>query len=341
MDRKGIILMTIPQNGGGRVRQDRREFAPAGNKTIGDGDVPGIATEWPEAEKLLSDASGGMRIVMTGSRPKMETLLDEVEVVIGDVPPVYFSKMPNLKWVQLWSAGADQLFKVPGIADLKITVTTTSGLHRYSLSEHVFALILAWSRRLPIAFAAQERGEWKQVGRDSLVGLDGKEMVILGYGKIGEQVGTVAKALGMKVTGVRRHDGEAALTAALPRADYLVNILPSTPATKTLLNAEKFAALKDGCVYVNIGRGATTDEAALVEALQSGKLGAALLDVFQEEPLPPASPLWEMDNVIITAHYGGFTARYNEIALDIALDNMKRWVSGQPLRNVVDMALGY
>jgi phosphoglycerate dehydrogenase-like enzyme len=155
----------------------------------------------------------------------------------------------------------------------------------------------------------------------------------------------------MELIGVSRHAGmEGAgitvlpvtqLAEALPQADYVVNILPLTQDTYHLFGDREFAAMKSGAVYINVGRGATTDEAALIKALGSGCIGGALLDVMETEPLPSDSPLWDLENVLLAPHYAGYHPRYQELALEVALENLQRYVQGKPLRNLVDKAAGY
>jgi phosphoglycerate dehydrogenase-like enzyme len=234
------------------------------------------------------------------------------------------------------------------------------------MTEHIFALLLARNRLLRKAFAAQDRHEWRSLPQPELPVLSGKTMLILGYGMIGESTARAAQAFGMEVIGLRRSpppEGAPALPAALPaasrteprlvvaaaarlreflpRADVVVNILPLTPDTRRLFGGAEFAAMKQDAVYINVGRGASTDEAALIEALKAGRIGGALLDVTEREPLAPDSPLWDMENVLITGHYGGLRQDYDRVALEITLDNLGRYVRGEPLQNPVDKNLGY
>jgi phosphoglycerate dehydrogenase-like enzyme len=293
----------------------------------------------------------GRELVMTKDRDRVEAVADRVEIAFGDIPFDLIPRMPRLKWLQLWSAGADILQKIPELKDLPFIMTNTSGMHGQQISEHVFGLILTWIRRLHEAYFAQKRREWRWPKPDELGTLEGKTMLILGYGSIGRMTARTAQIFGMKIIGVCRHAETeeqgitvlpiTRLTEALPRADYVVNILPLTQDTCGLFGGGEFAAMKSGAVYVNVGRGATTDEAALIKALRGGRLGAVLLDVTETEPLPPDSPLWDFENLLLTPHYAGWRPRYNEIALEIALENLERYVQGRPMRNLVDKAAGY
>jgi phosphoglycerate dehydrogenase-like enzyme len=164
-------------------------------------------------------------------------------------------------------------------------------------------------------------------------------------------IARTALLFGMKIIGICRHDKPeerdvrilpiTRLTEVLPEADYVVNILPFTQDTNQLFGSREFAAMKQGAVYANIGRGPTTCEAALIEALRTGHISGALLDVMETEPLPPDSPLWDFENVLLTAHYAGWHPQYQQMALEIALENLERYVHGRPLKNLVDKATGY
>jgi phosphoglycerate dehydrogenase-like enzyme len=298
----------------------------------------------------LREAGKGRDVVITADSAEMESLLDRIEIGMGDVPFSLLPRMPRLAWVQLWSAGADWLQQYPEVKALPFRLTTTSGIHGRQITEHVFALLLAWNRKLFQAFPAQARREWLRPGFGELPVLAGKTMLILGYGSIGEVLAQTALAFGMRVTGIRRRPpGESAVPIApasklmelLPAADVLVNILPLTPDTKRSFGCREFAAMKNSAVYISVGRGAVTDEAAMIDALRAKTIAAALLDVTEEEPLPPDSPLWTLDNVLLTAHYGGLRSDYDRLALEVALDNLGRFVRGEPLRNLVDKDQGY
>jgi phosphoglycerate dehydrogenase-like enzyme len=204
------------------------------------------------------------------------------------------------------------------------------------------------------AFRNKDARVWAKPEMSGMSTLKGKVMLILGYGAIGEQVARAALAFGMKVTGLRRGaagvsiDGPgvtvipaAQLYGALGQADYVVNILPHTPDTDRLFGKKEFGALKPGAVYVNVGRGKTTCETALAEALKTGRLAAALLDVTETEPLPGDSPLWDLENVILTPHYAGFHEDYNALAMEVAVENLGHYLRGEPLRNLVDKSAGY
>jgi phosphoglycerate dehydrogenase-like enzyme len=288
-----------------------------------------------------------------------EKILPRIRIIFGDAPFSLLARMPRLEWVQLWSAGADRLQKHPQTKSLPFLLTTTSGIHGPQMAEHLFGMILSYNRRLPEAFAAQKEKRWFRTGSGGIRFLGGKTLLIAGYGEIGKAVARVARSFGMTVIGVRRREihkeearnlpqsggliltGVSRIREFLPQADYVVNILPHTPETVHFFNSELFSLFKPGSVYASIGRGATTGEAALIEALGRFRPEAALLDVTEQEPLPGDSPLWEMEQVLLTGHYAGIHPDYDDLALEAALENLDRFLQGKPLKNLVDKEAGY
>jgi phosphoglycerate dehydrogenase-like enzyme len=272
---------------------------------------------------------------------------------MGDVPFGLLPRMPALKWLQLWSAGADFLQKFPEAKQLPFQLTTATGIHGWQLAEHLFAMLLCRNRRLSDAFAAQKRHEWLFVDDQKLSACTGKTMLILGYGVIGRTIAGAALGFGIKVIGLRRNPAKgggmegvqledaARLLELLPEADYVLNILPLTPDTKRCFGAAEFNAMKSSALYINMGRGATTDDAAMIEALKSKRIAGALLDVAEQEPLDKDSPLWDLDNVLITGHYAGCHPDYTRMAMRVALENLDRYNRGEALNNLVDKNRGY
>jgi len=292
-------------------------------------------------------------------------LAPEVEILAGWIDPAWLYEMPKLRWAQQWGAGANWLMSHPDLRQAAFILTNAVGVHAVQISEHVFAMILAFARNLPNAIAAQSAGVWARVKHPSepldtpfafssgdLFELADQTLLILGAGAIGERVAKLAQAFDMHVIGMRRNPektspyvdemvGPGRLREVLGSADFVVNALPLTTATKHLLGADELAAMKRSAYLVNIGRGSTVDESALINALQINAVAGAALDVFEEEPLPDSSPLWTMPNVLITSHYSGASPRYHERAVEIFLDNLQRYQNGLPLRNVVDKQAGY
>jgi phosphoglycerate dehydrogenase-like enzyme len=220
------------------------------------------------------------------------------------------------------------------------------------VTEHILALLLSFARQLPLAFAAQRQREWVHAENDQVFELAGKTLLLVGLGPIGRCTARVASAFGMRVLAVRRRTAGAEpgverigtmddLPELLPEADFVVLVVPFTAQTHHLIGASALARMKPSAYLINVGRGGLVDEDALIVALAESRIAGAGLDVFEQEPLPAGSPLWDLPNVILTAHYAGVTPDYDRRATAIFLDNLKRYVAGEPLRNVVDKRLGY
>jgi D-2-hydroxyacid dehydrogenase (NADP+) len=297
-------------------------------------------------------AAPGMQIVVSEDREQIEAVVGEIEIAAGGFPRELIPKARNLRWLQQWGAGADWLLQQPEAVGHDFVLTNVSGVHAIPISEHILAFLLSFARGFHRAAWAQQRGTWTPLPGEELLELAGQTLLVIGVGAIGERTARVAAALGMRVVGIRR---DPALPAAgvetmagpdrlldwLPEADAVVLTVPLTEETRGMIGERELRAMKPTAHIVNIGRGGTIQEDALVRALEEGWIAGAGLDVFEEEPLPASSPLWDMENVIITAHYSGATPHYNERALAIFLDNLGRYQAGQPLRNVVDKELGY
>ncbi|MBX3014248.1 MAG: D-2-hydroxyacid dehydrogenase [Caldilineaceae bacterium] len=317
-----------------------------------------------EQQATIRQAAADYEVVQTTDEQAIAGMLDEIEIAVGQFPSALLPKATNLRWFQQWSAGADWLRDYPAVQTMDFILTSASGVHAIPISEHIFAFLLALARNLPQAWQAQQRHQWQQpdeqpsappqtaAQRPQIFELAGKTMLVIGVGEIGERTAQIAAALEMTVIGLRHNPaqelpavdqmvGPDELITVLPKADIIVSTVPLTDETHHQLDEAAFAAMKKGVYLVNIGRGGTIDEAALIQALQTGQVAGAGLDVFAEEPLPADSPLWDMPNVLITPHSSGATPAYDQRALAIFLDNLPRYLAGEELRNVVDKKEGY
>ena len=256
---------------------------------------------------------------------------------------------PQLSWVQASSAGIGQFVKRYGYdTRMPETIfTTSSGIHARPLAEFcIMAILMHYKNILPMIHN-QGRHHWERfAGTD----LEGRTLAIVGLGKIGTLVARIACDLGMIVVGtnaeppspcVDRFFPPEQLHEMLPLADVLVLSVPHTPKTEKLIGKAELDLLKPGAYLINIARGAVLDEPALIEALRSGHLSGAALDVFEEEPLPESSPFWEMENVLVSPHSASTSDRENERLTDLFCDNLRRFLNGQPLRNVLNPELYY
>ncbi len=252
---------------------------------------------------------------------------------------------PNLRWMQVNAAGADR----PVSLELKargVPITSAAGANGAVVAQTALAGFLAISRRLPQLMQAQKRKEWKPLVVTGLPrDLQGQRAVVIGWGSVGQKLGEWLKALGLEVVVVRHSDVPAGggyetvtfktLHTVLPRADWVFVACQLSDETRGLLDARVFAAMPKGAHMVNVARGEVVVEPDLVEALRSGHLGGAFLDVFAHEPLDPASPLWDMGNVIVTPHSAGQSDGIYARVVEIFLENLALWLAGKPLRNVV------
>ena len=256
---------------------------------------------------------------------------------------------PRVRWVQARSAGAgEQLGDAIALDPARlrdVAVTSVSGIHAGPLAEFALLGLLAFAKRLPELARDKAGRAWPDV-KPTMRVLAGRTVLVVGLGEIGLEVARLAGAFGMHVVGVRR-TAEAVpgvdevatpdrLTELAARADALVVTLPLTEATTGLVDRGALAALRPGAVVVNVGRGAVIDEAALVGGLRDGRLAGAALDVFAQEPLPPDSPLWSLDNVILSPHVAARTDDEDANAVALFADNLRRHLDGAPLRNVLD-----
>lgn len=311
---------------------------------------PGDLT--PEEEARVRAAAAGYDLLVTRDAERARAAAGEILIVAGFPPREVLADLPRARWFQQFYAGADWLTRRPELAAAPLVVTSGAGIHPIQIGEHVFAQLLALKRDLPAAVRAQDRHEWRRESQLTTGELYDTTLLVVGVGAIGGRVAELGRAFGMRVWGVRRDAARAhpavermvaqdAFEALLPEVDAVVLTVPRTRETLGMFGDAQFARLKPGAVLVNIGRGGTVDEAALGRALDDGRLSGAALDVFDTEPLPADAPLWDQTGLLITSHYAGLTPRYQERALALFLDNLRRFLRGEPLRNVVDKALGY
>lgn len=274
-------------------------------------------------------------------------LLDRIDVLYGWGVHRLLAHAGRARWCQTVSAGAGWT-QHPEIVNHPAVVTNVH-IYDESIAEHLFGLLLVLVRRLDVAVRNQEAHEWKGPGEVGV--LKGRTAVVVGCGSIGRRCGQLAAAFGMHVLGIRRAAkpaphveavfGVDRLLDTLCRADVVFNLLPGTRETHHLLGAEALAALPRGALVLNAGRGTTLDTDALIEALRSGQVGGAGLDVTDPEPLPADHPLWDAPNVVITSHYSGSSIGNARRADEVFLENLRRFVADQPLINVVDKKWGY
>lgn len=276
---------------------------------------------------------------------------------------------PRLRWVQLYSAGADAVSLHPLFQGSPVTFTTTSGIHAIPIAEYTFTMVLAWFHKLPNLLDLQKRGQWPQTTeRPALLmpkELSEQTIGIVGYGSIGRQVARLASAFGMRILAMQRGTNHRdtgyqiatvgdlegilpdsyftpdQLHTMLTECDVVVITVPLTPATQGMFDEAAFQVMKPTAFLVNTARGEVCNESDLIRALEEKQIAGAALDVFQHEPLQSNSQLWHLPNVFITPHISGLTPRYSERAVALFAENLRRYLAHQPLFNVVDKTLGY
>ncbi len=290
---------------------------------------------------------------------ELETALADAEVLFGfwggALPSlVCAGDLPEkLRWVQLTSAGTDRVD--PALIRAGLTFTTVSGLHATPIAESVLGYMLMFEKGWPALWRRQAEHTYDRMIVPRI--LAGRTVGVVGMGAIGLECARLAKALGCRVLGIRRSVAErgpdtvadevlppGALDELLAESDHVVLAVPLTEETRRMIGAAQLrtmGARAERSYLINIARGEVVDETALTEALREGVIAGAALDVFEREPLPEDSPLWELDNVIITPHISGGVANYNELATSIFCDNLRRYLDGEPLRNIVDPDRGY
>ena len=290
-----------------------------------------------------------VRVTLVTDQPKGTDGVASAEILVGwNIPREAVQRSAGLKWIHSTAAGVDQLL-YPEIRARGIILTASMGIH-HQLVEHIFAFLLALERRLHVAMRLQLQRKWdraRTVGDE----LAGKTLGILGLGTIGQQLVRKAQAFDMRVIGTKRTptaipgvdrvlppDG---LPQVLRESDAIVVALPLTPQTRGLIGERELQMMKPTAWFINVGRGPIVHEAALIQALRAGQIAGAALDVFEHEPLRSDSPLYDLENVILTPHVSGASPRYMDRAVPLFCENLARYLRGAPLRNLVDPERGY
>lgn len=298
-----------------------------------------------------------LQIVLRNSYVGVEADLSDAEIIFTiSLRPEQFALARNLRWIHAPTAAVHQ-FLFTELVNSDVVLTNSTEVHGPVVAEHVITLILALAKKIPQAAVLQQRqvwGQeaiWKQEPRPREIA--GATVGLIGIGSIGRRVAQMASALGMRVIAVREHVEKgipegveavfapSALEDVLRQSDYVVVAAPLVDATRGLINAARIGAMKPDSYLINVGRGPQVDEVALAHALRARRIAGAALDVFEREPLPADSLLWGLDNLLITPHTAGLTEKLWHRHYDLFSENLRRYLSGQPLRFVVDKHKGY
>ena len=306
--------------------------------------------------KAIRDAAPEAEVIEIASmeewRAQQEVLAPRLEVVLG-LPHTEITDLnlfPRLRWLQQTFAGVDWLENRPDVAQSDIVLTNASGVAAITIAEHILTLMFSLARSVYRFADAQRDHEWHS--RVRMNELDGSTVGIVGLGAIGEKMAEKARGLNMRVIGLRRDPtkrskyvdrmlGPDGLSELLASSDWVVMTTALTPETRGLIGESELGQMKDTAYLINIARGELVQEDFLIRALQEGRIAGAGLDVFEREPLPADSPLWDMTNVVITSHHSGSSPYYADRTTTLIVDNLQRYTAGQPIKNVIDKALGY
>jgi phosphoglycerate dehydrogenase-like enzyme len=309
-------------------------------------EVNALRSAFPDADFIRADSD----------EETLGRIADTDAAFSSRITASHFAAARRLRWIHSPAAGIGSML-FPAIVNSPVLMTNSRGISARAIAEHTIGVTLALFRKLPLAFDRQRTRTWAQnelfVEGRSIRMLRGARVLLVGLGAIGSDAAQLFSAFGAHVTAVRRRvtepspEGVAAvlpperLRDALPAADVVVIAAPQTAATMRLIGAEELAVMKRDAVLVNVSRGKVVDEVALVAALETGRLRGAALDVFEHEPLSSDSPLWARDDVILTPHVAGFYETYWPDARQLFADNLRRFIAGAQLRNVVDKKAGY
>ena len=305
----------------------------------------------PEEQQAFREAAPGCEISFPGTGKLTLENAGDAEIVIGNPPVALVPQLKNLKMLQLNSAGNDgydtAIQAVPGAR-----LFNASGAYGLALSEHMLCTLMMLMKKLHLYGDSQRRCSWDSHG--GVRSIWGSRILVLGLGDVGTQFARRVKALGAYVIGMKRTPGEKPdcvdelytvdhLDEVLPTVDAVCMSLPNTPATRGILSAERIARMKPGAYVANVGRGSAIDQAALVRALNEGRLGGAALDVMVPEPLPADDPLWTAKNCVLTPHVaGGYRlGETKKLVLEIARRNLAAFLAGGEMTSEVDPRRGY
>jgi len=333
MERVNVLFISdIP----GRIDDEGREWIVNVSPKVNFTDASDIA----QAERN-GDAT---------AKSRLDALLAEAEVIFGRILENITARAPKLKWVQTVTAGVDR-WQNNSIMKSSVILTSVSGIHATPISEFVLGLMLMIVKRAPQYFELKQIKQWQRLTPSVL---RGKTVGVVGLGSIGREVARLAKAFHMRVLATRRSvkkTGRARyvdtmfppeqLAQLLAESDFVVIAVPLTRETRKLIGEKELRAMKSTAYLINIARGGIVDEEALIRALEEHWIAGAGLDVFATEPLPATSRLWELPNVIFSPHISGGHEDYLRHATEVFVDNLRRYVNGQKLRNVVDKKKGY
>ena len=298
----------------------------------------------------LAAALPALRVVLAEDEAAAARLIADADAAFGTLSPALLRQAGKLRWLQAPQAAPPAGYYYPDLVTHPVIVTNFREIYNDHIAAHIMAFVLAFARGLQHYLPQQQRREWRPGTLDTgVIHLPEASALIVGVGGIGAETARLAAEFGMNVMGVdarrrdpppglRKLDGPDALDALLPLADFVILTVPHTPETEGFMHRARFQRMKRSAFFINIGRGMTTRLDDLVAALRAGEIAGAGLDVFEQEPLPADHPLWTLPGVLITPHTAGYGPYLDDRRFAILLDNSRRFLAGEPLRNVVDKA---
>ena len=305
--------------------------------------------KWAAAAKRHRAAAKNLEVTIGWDGNILDEALKTADVMINSIPPRerLRERAPRLKWIQTTGAGIDSLMPLDWLPQ-DVVLTNNTGAHGAKAEDSCAMALLMLNSRLPQVMTNQRERRWQQIYSTPIAG---RTAVVVGFGDLGQGAGRAAKQLGLEVLAVTR-SGKAGRPAdavfpvsridrVLPKGDFVIVTTPLTAETRGLFSRARLDLMKPGAGFVNIGRSPIVDYAALAEKLRDGSISGAVLDVFDQEPLPPESPLWHTPNLVITPHISCDNPHYIDQLFDTWFANLERFVAGKRLKNVVDRRLGY
>lgn len=291
--------------------------------------------------------------IVTADIKQAEDLIHDAEILaawgFNNIQPFY-GKAKNLRWIHALTAGVESLL-FPETRNSPVLLSNSKGIHGIPMAEHVLGMMFTFTRRLNLLQQQQLQHLWRRPATEELQEINGKTMAVVGLGAIGHEIAKKAKAMDMRVIAAKREMTQEPFVDRLYRpeqllemlgeADFVVVTLPLTDATKDLFGQDQFAAMKPSAFFINVSRGSVVQEKYLLQALQNGRIAGAALDVFAEEPLPTASPFWDLPNVIVTPHLSAISPVYLDRAIGLFARNLAQYIEGKPLITPIDKERGY
>ncbi len=305
--------------------------------------------------KVLDTLPSSIGVVVSNQLDALRESVLDADIILNGIPDGHllrdiFSRATRLRWVHSLSDGVEKIL-FPDLVASPAVLTNARGVFKRSLAEFVIAAVLSFAKDFRRVIRNQQAGVWQPLEMEEA---HGKVMGIVGYGETGRACAERARALGMKILGLRRRPelsrgdpwleavlGPHELHRLLAQSDYVVLAAPATPQTRRLIGKAEFAAMKPSAVLINVGRGSSVDERALIRALEHGQLRGAALDVYETEPLPAGHRFYRLENVLLSPHCADHTPGFAELDMEFFLQNLQRFLNSGPLENVVDKQAGY